>query len=73
MKRKFEIYTEYGADESGQSVKHVIKVFKNEPEALAFYRDKKNARRYGTMFMTKSTNDGGSYMWDEHTEGWVEA
>ena len=73
MKRKFEIYYEGAPGVDGVPVQRTIKVFKNEPEAIAFYNDKRNMRRYGTMFMRKSTPDGGMFSWDDKNERWVSA
>lgn len=41
MKRRFEIYNESGVDENGYPVREMVKAFKNEPEAKAFYNDQK--------------------------------
>lgn len=70
MKKKFEIYNESGIDENGYPIRTMVKSFKNEPEALAFYNNKRNIRRYGTMYMSKSA-DGASYNWDDRREEWV--
>ena len=73
MKRKIEIYNESRIDENGRPVMEVIKSFKNEPDAKAFYNDQKNIRRYGTMFMFKSDPDGSTLSWDDRKEEWVSA
>lgn len=69
MKRRFEIYHERGVDESGTPIRETIKTFKNEPEAIAFYNDPRNNRRYGPMFMNRTTADGMS-VWDDRREEW---
>lgn len=73
MKKKIEIYHEPRVDDNGQPVRETIRTFKNEPEALAFYNDHRNARRYGAMFMVKNAEDGMSFAWDDRKEGWVQA
>ena len=73
MKRKFEIYNEPCVDENGYPVRKIVKSFKNEPEAKAFYSDQKNLRRYGTMYMYKNTSDGLSYAWDDRKGEWISA
>ena len=60
-------------DGSGHPVRKTIRTFKNEPEAIAFYNDWHNARRYGAMFMCKTAEDGTPLMWDDRKEGWVQA
>lgn len=72
MRQKIEIFCETGLDDNGYPVRKSIKKFKNEPEALAFYGDQKNVRRYGTMFMNKKTGDGISFSWDDRKEAWVQ-
>lgn len=72
MKRKYGIY-ESQIDETGSPVMRVIKEFKNEPEAKAFYGDKKNIRRYGSMFMFKNNDDCSVCSWDDRKEEWVSA
>jgi len=71
MKRKIEIYNEMGLDENGHPIPETIKRFKNETDAMAFYRDWKNYRRYGTMYMKRDGKDGGSEIWDDRKEEWV--
>ena len=71
MKRKFEIYHEPRIDENGRPVREMIKSFKNEPEARAFYNDQRNIRRYGTMFMFKKDSNGLTLSWDDRKEEWV--
>jgi len=70
MKRKYVIYSEAGVDESGRPIRNMVKTFKNEPEAMAFYGDIRNARRYGAMFMYKSAGDS-AMLWDDRREEWV--
>ena len=73
MKRKYEIYQEGMPGVDGLPTHRTIKTFKNEPEAMAFYNDKRNIRRYGPMFMNKSTGDGDMFSWDDRNERWVSA
>ena len=70
MKRKIEIYRESGLDDSGTPIRETVKTFKNEPEAIAFYNDQRNARRYGTLFMVKRAGDGSTYAWDDRKQQW---
>ena len=70
MKKKYEIYSESGVDENGYPIRSVVKSFKNEPEAQAFYNNRRNIRRYGTMFMSKNA-DGELFNWDDRREEWV--
>lgn len=70
MKRNYVIYNETGIDESGRPVRSMVKSFKNEPEAKAFYFDFRNARRYGALYMYK-TIGGNTMVWDDHREEWV--
>lgn len=72
MKKKIEVYREPRVNSDGSPVHETIKTFKNEPEALAFYNDQRNARRYGTMFMCKSSSDG-EFSWDDRREEWIPA
>ena len=71
MKRRFEIYNESGFDENGYPVRTVVKAFKNEPEAMAFYYDKRNNRRYSSMSMQMHVADGTCMMWDDRRKEWV--
>ena len=70
MKRKYVIYNESGVDENGRPIRNMVKTFKNEPEAMAFYGDIRNARRYGAMFMYKGAGDS-AMLWDDRREEWV--
>ena len=70
MKRKFEIYQEIGFDRDSGPVKDTIKTFKNEPEAMSFYNNPKNIRRYGTMYLTKIENDQ-VFTWDDRKGAWM--
>ena len=70
MKRKFVIYSETGVDEHGNPIRSMVKSFKNEPEAKAFYSDFRNARRYGALYMYKSAGDN-TMLWDDRREEWV--
>ena len=71
MKRKIEIYNEAGLDDNGRPIEEVIKRFKNETDAMAFYCDWKNARRYGAMSMRRYAGDGSNQIWDDRKEQWV--
>ena len=71
MKKKIVISCESGFDADGYPAKKPIKTFKNEPEALAFYNDRRNIRRYGAMFMSKTDEDGSVRAWDDAHEAWV--
>ena len=70
MKKKFEIYREAGYDPNDHTVKETIKTFKNESDAIAFYNDPKNQRRYGSYSMSKHDTDGHEYSWNERTCTW---
>lgn len=70
MKRKFEISHESGFDLESGPTRSVIKTFKNQPDALAFYNDPRNLRRYGTLFLTVHTEDGRILTWDDRKENW---
>lgn len=70
MKRKYVIYNEAGVDENGRPVRSMVKTFKNEPEAKAFYNDFRNARRYGSMYMYRSAGEC-TMLWDDRKEDWV--
>lgn len=71
MRQKIEIYNEMGLDAEGRPIPETIKRFRNENEAMAFYHDWKNARRYGTMYMKRETKDGVCQTWDDRKEAWV--
>lgn len=69
MKRKYEICQETGFENDSGPTIETIKTFKNEPDAIAFYTNPKNVRRYGTMYMNMR-DDSGNYRWDDRKEMW---
>ena len=73
MKKRIEVYSESGLDENGRPVRTMVKSFRNEPEAIAFYNDQRNIRRYGTLSMQKNTEHGDSLSWDDRRMEWVVA
>lgn len=70
MRRQFEICYESGIDASGTPIITRIKTFKNEPEAIAFYENPRNERRYGTMTLESRSSDGTTYEWDARKREW---
>ena len=70
MKRKFEIFRERVYPSDTGAVRETIKTFKNEPEAISFFNDPRNQRRYGQYSMTKRDADGREYAWDERRNQW---
>lgn len=70
MKRKFEIYQDTGFENESGPVKETVKTFKNKPDALAFYNDPKNIRRYSTLYLMMYDEDGNTYEWDDRKETW---
>ena len=71
MKRKIEVSHERGIDANGDPIWETVRVFKNEPEAIAFYTDQRNIRRYGTMSMCRRTEDGDKLLWDDRKGEWI--
>lgn len=72
MKRKFEISCDTGFENESGPVRETIKSFKNEPDALRFYLDPRNTRRYGTMYLEMRNEHGNTYEWDDSVEMWRE-
>ena len=70
MKRKYEICQDTGFELESGPVREIIKTFKNETDALAFYNNPKNIRRYGTMYLRMRDESGDQYAWDDHKEAW---
>ena len=67
MKSKYVVLSENSHD---ATIYSEVKSFKNEPEALAFYRNPKNQRMYGTLFLERHSKDGVSE-WNDREERWV--
>jgi len=72
MKRKYQIYQETGFDRDSGPVRDTIKTFRNEPDAMSFYNDPKNIRRFGTMYLIKMEDDA-EYSWDDRHKEWKTA
>lgn len=70
MKRKYEVSQDTGFEQDSGPVREVVKSFKNETDALAFYTNPKNIRRYGTMYLTMKDESGDLYNWDDQKEMW---
>lgn len=71
MKRKYEVLKETGYDiTNGHSSYGVVKAFKNERDAFAFYSDPKNLRMHGELFLERHDPDGKHYEWDGGKQEW---
>lgn len=70
MKKKFEVYQYTGFENDGGPVAETIKTFKNKTDALAFYSDPKNIRRYRTLYLKMQDENGDTYEWDDRKETW---
>ena len=71
MKKRFEICRESMID-PGNITREVVKTFRNEGDAIAFYRNPRNARRYSPCVMLKHDQDGNVWQWNERGETWEE-
>jgi len=69
MKRAFDVYFESGYDTNGVPVTTKVKTFKNEPDAVAFFENPRNERRYKNMTLTR-TVDGETHEWDPRKRDW---
>lgn len=71
MRRKYIVTHEAGFDPELNRPKYEeVKVFKNEPEVMAFIHNPKNQRRYGTMFVERHDGNGMVYDYDERINDW---
>lgn len=70
MKQQFLVCYESGLDALGAPVMTRIKTFKNEPDAIAFYENPRNERRYPNMTLESRTGDGSTYEWDARNREW---
>lgn len=70
MKKRYTVFREAGFNNDGNPSVDTIKTFKNQPEAMAFYNDPRNTRRYGTLFMSMQDADGNTYNWDDRKGAW---
>ena len=70
MKRKYTIYQDAGFERETGPVREAVKTFKNERDALSFYNDPKNVRRFGTLYLNMQDEAGVTYDWDDRKEMW---
>lgn len=71
MKKKYVILKESLAD-PGNVTQEVIKQFRKEGDAVAYYTNPKNSHRLNACTMLKYDSDGSVKRWDERTEDWKE-
>lgn len=58
MKQRYIVYKDGSYDdEKRRFIPNTIKEFRHRPEAVAFVRDPKNARRYGQLFIYDSREE----------------